>query len=265
MTAVFPEEQVAPDCNWPVLYGKCVPPDAEVQELYESIAIEYLWRWTGRQYGVCPVLIRPCRQQCMEGTSTYGPVQSAWTPTLISGRWYNVGCGQCGDTCGCQYGATLKFEKPVYAIYEITIDGIVLDPTAYRVDNARLLVRQDGQQWPFCQNLSKPLGQPGTWSISAGIGLAVPSGGQIAAGKLASELFKASCGGTGCELPQRLQTITRQGISINMALDEMVDQGRTGIWIIDSWVASVTKLDIGFSLASPDYRPVGRQTTWPTS
>jgi len=250
-----------PGCNWPVQYGQCVPP-AQDQTMYETMAVEYLWRWTGRQFGICSVLIRPCRQACTEGVSTYGPVQSMWTPTLVGGRWYNIGCGQCGDVCGCQYGSTLTFEKPVYEILEIVLDGVTLDPSAYRVDNTRFLVRQDGERWPYCQNLSAPLDQPGTWSIAASVGQAVPVGGQLAAGKLASELYKAACGGVGCELPARLQTLTRQGVTINAVVDEMVNTGRTGIWIIDSWTASVTQPDIGFSLASPDYRPVGRQTTW---
>jgi hypothetical protein len=91
----------------------------------------------------------------------------------------------------------------------------------------------------------------------------VPIGGQVAAGKLALELQKAACGASGCELPKRWTNIARQGVTISAALDtyDDIEKGRTGIWIVDSWVTSVTKADIGFSVASPDLRPVGR-TTW---
>jgi hypothetical protein len=46
-------------------------------------------------------------------------------------------------------------------------------------------------------------------------------------------------------------------------LFEGLDEGKTGIWLIDSWVASVMKSDIGFSLASPDIRGGSRRMTNP--
>jgi hypothetical protein len=149
-------------------------------------------------------------------------------------------------------------------VLRVEIDGVVLDPTAYRVDNGRLLVRQDGGRWPYCQDMSKPLGAQGTWAVTVRVGSPVPVGGQVAAGKLACELARAAAGDKGCELPQRWQTINRQGVTIAAGMDtfEDLDGGKTGIWLIDSWVASVTKPDIGFSIATPDYRGVGRRRTF---
>jgi hypothetical protein len=146
---------------------------------------------------------------------------------------------------------------PVASVTEVQIDGQVLDASAYRVDNSRLLVRQDGGRWPFCQDLSRPLGQDDTWGVTVQTGQPVPIGGQVAAAKLACEFAKAMNGDKACELPQRWQTITRQGVTISAAIDTFqgLDEGKTGIWLIDSWVASVTKPDIGFSMASPDYSP----------
>jgi hypothetical protein len=242
--------------------------------MWEDMATEFLWRWTGQRFGQCEATIRPCRQDCTAGLSTYhggmtGGTSSShngnpWHPTLIGGSWFNIGCGGCGDNCGCSSGRALRFDKPVSGIASIEIDGVVIDPTTYRVDNNVLLVREDGQQWPFCQNMSHALGEPDTWAITLLTGEPVPVGGQIAAGKLACEFAKAACGAKGCELPSRVQSITRQGVSVSLLVqtfDDM-DKGRTGIWLVDSWVASVMKPDIGFSMASPDYRSVGRQTTW---
>jgi hypothetical protein len=160
-------------------------------------------------------------------------------------------------------GQALVFEKPVESIVAIEIDGKALAPSAYRVDDNRLLVRQDGETWPYCQNMSRPLGEVDTWAVTVQTGTPVPAGGQLAAGKLACELAKAANGAEKCELPQRWQTVTRQGVTISAAIDlfQGLDEGKTGIWLIDSWVASVNKPDIGFSIASPDYRRVGRHTT----
>jgi hypothetical protein len=229
-----------------VSYAECdTPEEGEDRSLYEQMATEYLWRWTGRRFGTCPVTIRPCRLKCATGEPGYGIVT----------------CGRCRDTCGCNEGSTLRFSHYVAAIEAITIDGVPLSSDAYRLDDHRLLVRQDGGLWPYCQDFSLPAGEVGTWTVQAQFGEPVPIGGQVAAGKLALELWKAACGRAGCELPQRWQTISRQGVTISAALDtfEDIDKGHTGIWLIDSWVASVTRPTLGFALASPDVRPVGRR------
>lgn len=258
-------------CSWPVDYSTCGPCESlrnaepKDQAFFEEMAGEYLWRWTGQRFGTCSVTLRPCQQNCTEGVSTYGSSGRRWTPSLVGGEWYNLSCGgRCRDSCGCSDESVLVFDRPVAAITTIEIDGQTLDPNAYRIDDDTILIRQDGGQWPQCQNLGAPLGSPGTWAIHAEFGTPVPVGGRLAAGKLACELAKAACSDKGCELPQRWQTITRQGVTISAAIDlfEGLNEGKTGIWLIDSWVASVTKPDIGFSIATPDYRRFGRRTTW---
>jgi hypothetical protein len=251
------------DCEWPVSYAACgdvtLPDDIET---FEDMATEMLWRWTGRKFGECPVTFRPCRQGCQPSMNSRPPLPFYGS----SGSW-PVGlfaCGSCrGDGCGCTSGSVLRLDKRATSIDEIIIDGAVLDPATYRLDDGWLLRRQDGGAWPYCQDLSLPAGEIGTWTISATYGEPVPMGGQIAAGKFALELQKAACGATGCELPKRWQTISRQGVTIAAQIDtfEDIEKGRTGIWLIDAWVASITKSNIGFSVASPDLRGVGR-TSW---
>ena len=64
----------------------------------------------------------------------------------------------------------------------------------------------------------------------------------VAAGVLALELAKAACMDRDCALPARLQTVTRQGVTVQVQddFDEM-QEGRTGIWLVDSWVTSIRK------------------------
>src|SRR3546814_10764299 len=82
------------------------------------MAATYLWDWTGRKYGQCTLTLRPCRQQCYEGVSTFwggagGPLAAPFTPVLIQGAWYNIGCGTCGDTCGCSTSQSLRLPGPI--------------------------------------------------------------------------------------------------------------------------------------------------------
>lgn len=299
--------QTAP-CTWDLRFPGCDPddPDAipeplasmteEQRSFYETVATSYLWNWTGRRYGLCDVTIRPCRQDCWVGVSTFtgggalttdGRLGTPYGPVLLEGRWFNISCGRCGDTCGCDYTPSLVLPGPVDSVTEVRIDGETLDPSAYRVDNHRLLVRTDGDDWPTCQNMSNPtrvnppsakaIDEPAstaatpsaedTFEISYSRGIPVPEGGQLAAGVLANEFAKAACGAKDCQLPQRIQSITRQGVSVAVldAFDD-IDTGHTGIWIVDSWVASVTKSPATSRVYSPDIpRSRPRRTTWPVA
>jgi hypothetical protein len=228
--------------------------------VYEDVAKEFLWNWTGKVFGVCEVTIRPCQQGCSEGHSSFfgsGPQRSMglsglWTPVIIDGLWYNIGCGRCGDKCGCGGGSPLRLPGPIQEVVSITEDGTVLDPSNYYVENNRNLVRIDGKRWAECG-----------LEVTYKMGTPVPVGGQVAAARLALEFARAACGDSKCELPRRVQTVARQGVTIAMldAFDD-IDKGHTGIWIIDSWVASVTKSPVQSRVLSPDIpRSRYRRTT----
>ena len=274
--------RVAP-CDWPLLgcgenaaldCSKLLSLDEPTRAAIESAATEYLWRWTGRRFGLCSVTVRPCRADCFNFDSTFWgrsypgwiPRVGSWTPALIGGRWFNLGCGSCGDTCSCSAMASLVLPGPVSSVSEVIINGEVLNPSAYRVDNIRNLVRQDGGWWPVCQDMAAPSGSDNTWSVTYQYGIPVPYGGQLAAGVLACELAKAICNDNTCALPARLRSITRQGVTVAVidSFDD-INEGHTGIWAIDSWVASMNHAPKPMGIRSPDYRgPRTRRTTWPT-
>ena len=265
---------MAEPCEWPLLYScgtevvcetlESIP--ASARDNIEAAAVEYLWNWTGRRFGACPLTIRPCKADCTEGMSSFngsGPFRtpfglggSPWTPVVIDGLWYNVGCGNCGDKCGCGGVAPLKIPGPVASIASITEDGVTIDPANYHVENGDLLVRTDGKAWSACG-----------LEITYSRGTIPPVGGQLAAGRLACELAKAFCNDESCELPERIASITRQGVTVAM-LDSFddIDKGHTGIWVIDSWVASVMQSPKKSRVLSPDRpRSSVRKTTWPAT
>lgn len=278
-------------CEWPVSYESCgategdpgaTPPVApsygspvldalseEQRETFERMAAEMLWNWTDRQFGVCSVTLRPCRSDCSSADrwlSTFwgrGPYPwgslgaGGWVPVLIDGEWFNVGC-QCASRCSCSETrpSALRLPGPVAAVTSVRVDGILLDPSEYKV-RGDLLIRVDGSPWPTCQDLLAEPTEPDTFEVIYDRGTAVPIGGQLAAGVLARELALASCGDKACQLPQRIQTVTRQGLTIGIVdAFQGLEGGRTGIWIIDSWVSSARAGSdkAGAGVRSPDYR-----------
>lgn len=253
---------------WPASYaecGPCPPLDGltvEESARWERMAVEYLWNWTGRTFGLCPVTIRPCRDLNWVG---HGRSGGGFQPVLVEGRWYNLGCGMCLGTCSCDRTPSIRLPGPIDSVTSVTIDGDVLAPSAYRVDNAQLLVRVDGNSWPTVQHMDVPTTAPGTWEVQYVRGTPAPLQGQLAAGLLACELAKAACNDSTCKLPQRIQTITRQGVTMAM-LDPMndIDKGHTGIWLVDSFVASVMRPQGVPRVYSPDVpRNRDRVQTWP--
>lgn len=271
-------------CDWPVDYAGCDTCEAldslepAEKERFERMAGELLWRWTGQTFGVCEATVRPCRGDCASAAhwaSTFwgrgpypwgGPGLGSWVPALIGGEWYNLGCG-CGGTCSCglEGPSSLALPGPIAAVEKVTIDGRVLDSSEYRVMYNRVLVRTDGTAWPACQDLLAPATEGGTFEIVYKRGVTVPTGGRVAAGVLACELAKAACGDESCQLPDRVRSITRQGVSMEMEQIDFSDfqVGRTGIWLIDSWVGSVTAPRPMAGVASPDLPRRRGGAAWP--
>ncbi len=252
--------------------------DSTVQDAVAQAAVDYLWNFSGRKYGVCPVTVRPCRESCLNWNTTYrghgrgSPYAglpwfggSGLMPALIGGEWFNLPCGNsCSGPCSCGPIEEIDLRGAVDSIIEVRLDGVALASSAYRLDNSRWLVRTDGGTWPDCQDMAgDPETDDGTFSVEYGIGVPVPAGGQLAAGTLTCELAKLICGSSSCKLPQRVREVTRQGVTISFDdMSSLWTNGGTGLFAVDSWLASVNvRRRGGGRVASPDYRPTRRQTS----
>lgn len=257
-------------CEWPVDFSACMDDDngdgdgggvpavwedvpESAQKTFTQMAIDLLNAWTDHRFGVCSYTYRPRPSKCRGRAqgSTY------WGRSQVLGPPVTRGCQACGKTsCESYFSDTVRLPRPVVELQSVWVDGVELDPSEYVLLGTRRVRRVSGEPWPTTQAQDLPLTEPGTWGISYRGGREVPKGGQIAAGRLAVELWKAACGDTTCALPERVQTISRQGVTVGVAIDtfEDINEGRTGIWIVDSWVASVSRAPVRVAIGSPDWR-----------
>ncbi|MCA1841574.1 MAG: hypothetical protein LC792_00015 [Actinobacteria bacterium] len=228
------------------------------------VSVETMWRLSGKQFGLCPVTVRPCRDKCAD------PIRTEWVrgqlrPVLDGGVWYNDPCQKCTNGCSCVELSEVTLPGPVESIVEITIDGQVLGAANYRVDDHRRLVAQGDLQWPTCQDLTVPLGQVGSFGVTYQRGLPVPAGGLWAAGLLACQLVMACSGSSECSLPANARQIAREGVTLDLAPVLVDGSGfRTGVPEADFWLNSVNPYRAtGPSRVYSVDRPRPRTTTWP--
>lgn len=202
-------------------------------------ATRILWALTGRRFGVCEVTVRPCGGNCrywggwMAYPAIADGVGTVFSPYIRDGAWFNCGCA---GSCTCRPACEVWLPGPVASVTSVVVDGVVVAPENYRVDNASMLVGLNGQCWPDCQNLNLESPSVGTFEVTYGRGTLVPVAGQIAAGLLAGEFIKA-CAGNACALPQNLSSLARQGIQVT-AIDptDLLDAGLTGVAEVDLWI-----------------------------
>lgn len=199
-----------------------------------SLAGQTLRMLTLFQVGGCPVTVRPACRSCSEQTWRAYPVSGApWTPMSVGGQWINISCGH-SSSCGCLGAREVRLAYTVGGIVAVTIDGMTLDPSAYRLDAGGRLVRTDGSAWPLWQDLTKPDTEEGTWSVTYLPGAPVDGLGAYVAGLLAVEYLKA-CSGDNCQLPASVSQITRQGVTMTLTPGAFPD-GKTGIREVDAWL-----------------------------
>jgi hypothetical protein len=229
-------------CSWPI-DTSCLPDVEEGDgvaaaqlEAAKDLAVSVLWALSGRQFGVCPTIVRPC--PTAEGGYDYG-LGGWFFPTWDGTNWRNISCG-CGPKCSYQSPRVVHLAAnvalPVREVLEVTIGGVVQDPATYRLEGD--LLYRIGGRWP-AQDLTKPLDEAGTWSVTYTRGTPPPPGTAKLVALLAKEFF-AACTGGKCRLPRRVQTVSRQGVTYQMVNpSDIYAEGRTGLDEIDLWLSSV--------------------------
>ena len=236
-------------CNWdidPTALGVCSG-WADYLEAVRTAALNlstlFLWGATGRQYGPCPISVRPAQNRFANPDAYRAypvwpgqdPVVSG--PYLLGGVWHNCGCG---IGCCCQPECAVILRGPVASITEVVVDGLTIPSTSYRVDatnGAYYLVRLDGTCWPTCQDFSAEEDETGSFVVDYQIGRNLPDALKVAAALLACEYAKGLTGGA-CKLPAKMTRLSRQGVDIEVE-PPAPDDGKTGIREVDDVVSAL--------------------------
>lgn len=214
------------------------------QDIFRQAAIDYLFRVTNQQFGTYTETIRPCRDMVQERIDAVW--SWSWNNVILEdGSVFGLDHGCTGD-CACTVDTahSLWLPGPVVSVDKVMLDGSQFPSSKYDLfgELGNVLVRTDGEDWPATQDLLRPVSEPNTFQVTYTRGTSVPEGGQLAAAYLACEFAKAYKQDNTCQLPRRVQTISRQGVTVGFVdTFEGLGNGKTGIWVIDAWVASVTQ------------------------
>ncbi len=226
-----------------------------------------LWASTGRQFGLCPVTVRPCGwRDRAGGVEWFGSLWqgSSWVPYLWNGTWYNAMCG-CAGMCCCIPDCSVRLAGPVESIIQVTIDGVIVDPATYFVYDQQWLTRvKDNGCWPFCSDLNLAPGEG--WEVEYNRGRAVPAPLLWAVGVLACQYLKLCQGGEDCRITNsRIVAMQRQGTDFQfVSFSEMLEFGWTGVAEVDQLISSYNPYGLKSPLLvlSPELR-YPKQITWP--
>lgn len=251
--------------------------DPAVYDPYAQAATEILYAASGRQYsGGCITTVRPCVKGCGCWPLGWG-YDFSWNASgfWIGGGgngvaavqdWIGGGCPP-GDCCGWLSRVKLS-GYPVTEILEVKIDGNVIPPEDYRLDNYKWLTYMDApdgskRRWPRCQNLAADDTEPGTFSVEYAHGILPPRIGLDAAVQLACALARED---EDCELPPGTTEVQRQGVTIALALRASSRRGElppslAGLTLVKSFLATVNPngLTRRSAFYSPDTLQYARQ------
>jgi len=217
-----------------------------------------LWGMSGRKFsGVTTVTERY--------VSSYDPYLRSggssliYNPILINGDVVNMPSGGRyaeddfqGDGTSSNSRVRLRGRKVVKIHTLRDLDGNIIEPSKYYLSDHSTIFGVAGSGW-----------SPSQVEVTYTYGSPPPSAGRAAARVLATELVKLYEGDDTCALPQRVTSISRQGVSYTL-LDsqDFIDELRTGIYAIDLFLktANPDKARARSRVFSPD-QPRARRIT----
>jgi len=193
-----------------------------------------LWAMSGRKYTGTTIVTE--RYTCTLRNNRMGPSIKTTSPVLFGGDVYNIPTDDYDEYSelmadGMSPDARIKLRgRPVLKIHTIRNRyGKILDPSDYYlVDHSTIHIKA-GTPWTPCNT-----------EITYEYGAEVPMAGKMAAKTLATEFAKLWSGDEECMLPQRVTSVSRQGVSYTI-LDnqEFIAELRTGLYAVDLFLKTV--------------------------
>lgn len=219
--------------------GLCMP--CTVEDFAEGVlagkileASHLLYLASGQQFpGICCATIRPCLG-CGGGQFLAYAGGGSRQITSCSCHGYEGAGG-----IGCTAAGVVLPGGPIREITEVLLNGTALDPSGYRLADGNVLMRV-GSSWPCHQRMDLETSEDGTWSVEYEYGADPGPAGWGAVAALACELANACTEGRECRLPDRLQSLSREGVTMTI-LDpfDFLDNARFGLREVDQWLALV--------------------------
>ena len=217
-----------------------------------------LWGMSGRKYsGITTVTERY--------VSSYDPYLRSggssltYSPVLLEGNVVNMPSGGRyaeddfqGDGTSSNSRVRLRGRKVVKVHTLRDLDGNIIEPSKYYLSDHSTILGVPGAGW-----------SPSQVEVTYTYGTPPPTAGRAAARVLATELVKLYEDDDTCALPQRVTSISRQGVSYTL-LDnqDFIDELKTGIYAIDLFLKTVNpdKARARSRVFSPD-QPRARRIT----
>lgn len=217
-----------------------------------------LWGMSGRKYsGLTTVTERY--------VSSYDPYLRSggssltYSPVLLQGNVVNMPTGGRyadddfqGDGTSSNSRVRLRGRKVVKVHTLRDLDGNIIEPSKYYLSDHSTIFGIAGAGW-----------SPSQVEVTYTYGTPPPTAGRAAARVLATELVKLYEDDDTCALPQRVTSISRQGVSYTV-LDnqDFIDELKTGIYAIDLFLKTVNpdKARARARVFSPD-QPRARRIT----
>lgn len=200
-------------------------------------ASHLLWGMSGRKFsGITTVTERYVSQfDPFFRTSGSG---FKYLPTLIEGNVQNLPVGRdlslygndyLGDGTSSRSRVRLRGRKVIKVHTVREASGVIVDPKKYYLADHSTIYGAPNANWsPFNIEVTYTYGTP------------PPSSGRAAAKILATELVKLYEGDETCALPQRVTSVSRQGVSYTV-LDnqDFIEEMRTGLYAVDLFLKTV--------------------------
>jgi hypothetical protein len=194
----------------------------ELVELAETYAAASMRTLTLDRIGGLPRTVMPTGRTCtsphMRRDMFY---PTAFFPSALSLK----ACG-CILGCGCSDIGGVQLEAPVGDIIEVRLEGAVLDPSEYRVEDGNRLVRTTGA-WPVCAGRN--------FTVTYLNGYKVDAMGAYAGGVLAAEFLFALTSDKKCRLSAKASAVSRQGINMELT-PGLFPEGTTGLTEVDAYL-----------------------------
>ena len=232
---------------------------AESEFAYEAAkaASNLLWALSGRKFSGTATVTE--RYVCVNRLYRYGSSIRNTSPQLMAGEVYNIPTRDLDfmydmTSDGSSPSRRVKLRgRPVQKIYTIRNRvGEIVDPSSYYLVDHSTIQAAQGVTWIPCDI-----------EVTYSYGIEPPTLGKMAARTMALEFAKLWNGDDDCILPQRVTSISRQGVSYTL-LDsqEFIDDMRTGLYAVDMFLKSVNpdKARARSRVFSPDVPKARRYT-----